>query len=1785
MKRLTLLVQKWLTICLFLIAITPSYASCIDGIYYRLGMRKNAEGVFVTYAAVTYYSLTSNDSAYYGCIVIPSSVGSKPSYGVKDIGKKAFNNCIRLSSVSIPNSVTTIADSAFWGCSSLTAIEIPNSVTKIGKRVFLGCTSLDSVVVTCKNPTAVDANAFEGISDKAILYVPHGTKSLYENLEGWKQFITIKEALTDGSVFTASTPEGVDMRFRVIDEENKTAEVYGGYAIETASSNKFRAILHPLHPAISDTVSIGITIPEVIDGYKVVALSNRAFLGCKFLPSITIPESVKNIGISAFYRCSNLTNISIPNSMTSIEMYTFSECSNLTNVSIPHSITSIGDEAFAYCRSLSSITIPKDVAIIGERVFYNCSKIETITVDSLNPIYDSRENCNSIIRKTDNKLIVGCKNSFIPNSVTAIGYSAFSHCTSLTSINIPNECTEIDAEAFVGCTNLTFINISEKCSTIGDKAFSGCENLLSITIPKNIKSIGTRAFSDCSSLDSVTSLSMQPITIEANTFERIPKDAVLYVPSGSKSKYENLEGWNQFKIIEEILIDGSTFTALTEEGVEMEYRVISASEKTCEVSRLTDYRTEGEITIPSEVNSFQVTAIGESAFVKCSNITSVKVPNTITKIGSLAFAGCSNLSAIKLPNSITTIGYGAFEGCENLKSIVIPSSVTTIECLSPTGSWGNPFQFCSSLERIVVESGNTVYDSRDNCNAIIQKSGEYQDYYKDFNTLIAGCKSTVVPSSVEEIGNYAFAGTGLTHIEIPNNIQAIGNNAFYGNYVEKDEFVCYSSLDPANFGYWGCTILDTSTDDGFYISNGKLLKYTGNDSIIVIPEIVTSISDYVFSGRADITSVTIPDKVMSIGYGAFLNCSSLKSVNIPSGVTVVNDNTFNGCTALSSLDLPKSLSTIGNFAFSGCSSLKSITFPESLNRIGSSAFQGCESLTEVYCYRPACPETGNDVFLDSNISNATLWVLETSYDLYKNTAPWSDFGNILTKEVATVNPSNFTFTATTAEGVPMRFRIIDSVSRSAEVYGYYVSRTATLEDYYPAISQNVSKVTIPASVITNYGEYNITSISSDAFYNCNVNTLTIPSSIKSISYDAFKGCTNLKKVIIPDIAAWCSVKFELYKNSSFRDNSPLTIGSLYSDEKTEITNLVIPNGVTAINDYAFYYCKNLTSVKISKSVTSIGKNAFVGCSGLQKVIVPDIAAWCSVSFASFMDNPISQCHYLYSDDNTEITELTIPENVTHIAPYAFYDCSNIKKFTIPDGLLSIGEDAFPYPKSTVNLYFYCNTGTSGLLAVWNYLSELSKRYDQKAINLQSAYDLQDRNTKLLAPSLSVNTTQTTATIKISGIYDGYYYTLNNKPLETDEMTRIGLNPGYSEDLVLRVTLPNTPVNSVSFICKADLKTKTISPSTELVQKSASSLSVTGTYNHGDAIITKETLAICNNMTRSEYADNSAYCSTYNPNATNRSDFYSNYYLAEGTENIEGSAASYYGLNPSTGYYVVYNVFTDSKAYTSVQYVTTDTLVLNTLQPKVISTGNVIVAAESNLDDNETNIGFEWRRIDWTDDFASNTGGAYLYERKMEGYIRNMYTEKLWKYRPYYESNSGNRYYGDWVGIDPTNTSYFEPTVYTYSTNNVSDNTAEVKGYAMRGTDNITSQGFLYWKASPQPSSKARENHAPVIPANAKMVEAKGNVMIATLENLDYDTEYRYVAFVTTSEGETFYGEEQTFWTGMSQDMIDKTESLASSLSKSEGGIYDLQGRKLSVLQKGINIIRMSDGTVRKVMIK
>ena len=313
--------------------------------------------------------------------------------------------------------------------------------------------------------------------------------------------------------------------------------------------------------AFSNCISLeSITIPN-----SVTTIGENAFYNCSSLTSVTIPNSVTTIGNIAFAECSSLESIKvesgntiydsrdncnaiietatskliagckntvIPNSVTTIENIAFAGCSSLESVTIPNSVTNIGGQAFNGCTSLESITIPNSVKTIGNAAFQYCSNLASIKVESGNTIYDSRDNCNAIIETATSKLIAGCKNTVIPNSVTTIEYSAFDGCTSLESITIPNSITTIENYAFAWCTSLE-----------------------SITIPNSITTIGNYAFAWCTSLENIVSHipAENLFTIDSNVFILVDKNnCTLYVPAGAKEIYATTNGWKDFTNIVEI---------------------------------------------------------------------------------------------------------------------------------------------------------------------------------------------------------------------------------------------------------------------------------------------------------------------------------------------------------------------------------------------------------------------------------------------------------------------------------------------------------------------------------------------------------------------------------------------------------------------------------------------------------------------------------------------------------------------------------------------------------------------------------------------------------------------------------------------------------------------------------------------------------------------------------------------------------------------------------------------------------------------------------------------------------------------------------------------------------------------------------------------------------------------------------------------------------------------------------------------------------------------------------
>ena len=231
-------------------------------------------------------------------------------------------------------------------------------------------------------------------------------------------------------------------------------------------------------------------------------------------------------------------------SVTSIGNWAFGSCYGLTSVIIPNSVTSIGSRAFAECSGLTSITIPNSVTSIGsygDYAFYGCSSLTSITVEEGNTVYDSRNNCNAIIKTKSNSIILGCKNTMIPNSVTRIGSGAFSGCSGLTSITIPNSVTNIE-----------------------DYAFKNCSGLTSITIPNSVTSIGVYAFAKCPELTDVFCLAEVVPTTEIDAFAfSFINNATLHVPNASVNLYKAVEPWKSFKEIvaltdQELSVEGIT---------------------------------------------------------------------------------------------------------------------------------------------------------------------------------------------------------------------------------------------------------------------------------------------------------------------------------------------------------------------------------------------------------------------------------------------------------------------------------------------------------------------------------------------------------------------------------------------------------------------------------------------------------------------------------------------------------------------------------------------------------------------------------------------------------------------------------------------------------------------------------------------------------------------------------------------------------------------------------------------------------------------------------------------------------------------------------------------------------------------------------------------------------------------------------------------------------------------------------------------------------------------------
>ena len=519
---------------------------------------------------------------------------------------------------------------------------------------------------------------------------------------------------------------------------------------------------------------ISINIPK-----NVTSIHRNAFGFCQTLPSITIPSNVMNIENDSFQACISLTTINvdknnknydsrddcnaiihtatntlitgcsktvIPNSVEIIDELAFFRCENLKTINIPEGVKIIKSQAFSYCYGMESIIIPKSIEHIENNVFMGNNNMMSIVVADGNTVYDSRNNCNAIIETSKNRLVVACPRTIIPSDVTRIGSHAFDD-VHISNLTIPNSVTDI-----------------EECALPNSA--------------KIIKAMGAK-----------------PPTVDP--WQEInPSNVTLYIPQKSKHLYETADFWKNFGKILSFDSDSDSdiiFRDLVVKSICIQHwdtngdDQLSFEEAAAVTSLSGCFGFNKYITSFDELQYFTgLTTIDEQTFLECTSLASIIIPINVTIVDNYAFYGCSSLTSISIPNSVTTIKDSSFQNCSGLTSISIPNSVTTIAdqafyCSgltsisipnSVTTIKSAAFGGCSSLTSIKVEEGNAYYDSRNNCNAIIETKT---------NTLVVGCKTTIIPNDVLYIGTGAFSGqSGLTSIIIPNCVTTIANQAFSG---------------------------------------------------------------------------------------------------------------------------------------------------------------------------------------------------------------------------------------------------------------------------------------------------------------------------------------------------------------------------------------------------------------------------------------------------------------------------------------------------------------------------------------------------------------------------------------------------------------------------------------------------------------------------------------------------------------------------------------------------------------------------------------------------------------------------------------------------------------------------------------------------------------------------------------------------------------------------------------------------------------------------------------------
>ena len=1248
--------------------------------------------------------------------------------GLTDIGNEAFAECASLSSLTLPNSVLNLGDDMCRNCSSLTTLNLPSNIETIGSRTFANITGLTSLTLP-ESLTSLGDGAFKGCTDLASVI--------------WNATNVSKSGSSESPIFA-----GCEALANVTFGENVTnIPAYALYGIKGMANIAIpNGVTSIGDEAFGNCTSLtSLALPD-----SVVDLGEYLCRNCSALTALTLPSTLETIGAKTFAMTTGLTSITLPEPLKKIGDLAFSDCYKLASViwnatAVSEAGTS-GAEIFQDCIALSNITFGENVITIPDYALYGVKGISELTIPS---------KVNSI----GNQAFAGCVSLASVNwnavSVSKSGSAEspiFDGCNELVNVTFGSGVTNVPAYALYGVKGVTKIVVPTGVTTIGQEALSGCEGLKEISLPETLTKIGTKAFKDCVALSSIT-LPDSLQEMEESILEGCKSLAKLTTPFIGKNSEVSLE--NDGLIGHLFSYEYFLGSTKVEQSFDGKTSVICYYPTLLTEITVTKTLSDGALSMLKTLETLTIGAenIGVRAVDSVKSLTSLTLLDSVKNIGEYAFYDCEGITQASFGKGLEQIGPYAFGFCKGLTELVLPSSLTKVESYA--------FQYCNSVT--YLEAGeDTVFafDVFEGCIGVVEAkvpaSAIGYNFAKNavalekltitngslennlaastkLKTLIIGGKvdslvggafrdlSSLTDLTIEDgdvalkINYSAFEGcSGLTSLNLPARVCYLGQAAFGGmneltTLTVNGEFIKMAKHPFGNNAKLKVVNWNVKDVDGDNNTISTFLLDSPFDGCTALTEVrfgegVTFLPEKMFMGLGCLTSFSVSEGITDIGYQAFYQCANLKEIALPSTLQNIYEEAFFECTGLTDCVLPSSLTLISKQAFSGCSGLTELVIPSSLKTIGESAFENCLGLT-------------------------SLDIPSTLEDL----GSWSFQGCTNLKDVKVAAKKVERFTEVELDSLVLG-EGIEEIGKSA-FYGYPFA-TLELPSTLISIGENAFNAANNLTSITFKGN-KLTSIGDNAFQNdSKLTSLALPSSLTSIGYGAFGGCNALVEMDLPFVGTSIEADptsqdahfgriFGLWGNeegsivimqnyqggsTSYRIPASLrtvtvrggNIGAHAFMEFSQLTSIILPDGLTSIGGEAFLNCSGLTSLDIPQSVTSIGNDFIKGATGITSlelpsgltdynfllfVNLPDLVTLKAPSLpsaaVSYMPTTIENLT-IYNGEIDEsilsgynsLKNLTLGDGVTVIGDKSFQNCTGLVSVTFGKNIVSIGNYAF-----------------------------------------------------------------------------------------------------------------------------------------------------------------------------------------------------------------------------------------------------------------------------------------------------------------------------------------------------------------------------------------------------------------------------------------------------------------------------------------------------------------------------